>query len=229
MQISVKNQPSQTPKWKQYFLNLSVWTLLASNLLIIILAFLEHWSLFIIMSIYWVQSVGIGIVWFIKLLSLKDFTTTNFDMTEPTRLGTKILVSFFFLFHYGGFHLGYALFLIGFSAEPLATNGKPIELLQIVIGGAIFLVNQLFSFFYNFKSDRAQKPNIGKLMYFPYARIIPMHLTIFAFAFLENKGTASDFSFLLIEFLLLKTLADVVMHIIQLRGFADKPHGIRPS
>ena len=43
-------------------------------------------------------------------------------------------------------------------------------------------------------------------MFYPYARIIPMHLTI-VFGF--NFGGA------LILFLVLKTFADVIMHIVE--------------
>jgi hypothetical protein len=225
MQFSVQNQPNRTVKWKQYFSNPSVWSLIASNLLIIIWALISQWSVFVIMWIYWAQSVGIGIVWFIKLISLKDFTTKDFKISDrpvAPSLSTKIKVSLFFPFHYGLFHLVYAMFLAGFSAS-LAKDGESIESLPIVIGGVIFLANQLFSFFYNIESDRSQKPNIGKLMFFPYSRIFPMHITVMAVPVLRAMGFGVDGSLFLILFLLLKTFADMTMHIRQLQGFADKP------
>ncbi len=224
MQFS-QNQPGPKGKWRQHFSNPSVWTLLASNLLIIIWALIQQWSVFVIMWIYWTQSISIGIVWFIKLISLKDFTTTGFKINDrpvaPTP-STKAQVSFFFPLHYGFFHFIYAMFLTGFSSSA-AKHGKPVEFLPIAIGGAIFLADQLYSFFYNAKSRPSQKPNIGKLMAFPYIRIIPMHITIIAAGFIQEKGFDFGGNLTLIIFLLLKTIADVTMYIKQLEGFSDKP------
>jgi len=44
-------------------------------------------------------------------------------------------------------------------------------------------------------------------MFFPYARIIPMHLTII-FGMLLGKGA-------IVLFLTLKTLADMIMHVLE--------------
>src|SRR3989338_7760044 len=68
-----------------------------------------------------------------------------------------------------------------------------------------FFVNHLFSYFYNRPRD-TKKPNIGALMFYPYARIIPMHFTIFL---------SSSFLGALPVFLILKTFSDAVMHIVE--------------
>lgn len=52
-----------------------------------------------------------------------------------------------------------------------------------------------------------KKQNIGILMFYPYARIFPMHFTICTAAFLGQA--------ILPFFLILKTFADVVMHTIE--------------
>ena len=61
----------------------------------------------------------------------------------------------------------------------------------------------------NIRRDAAGRPNIGTLMSLPYARILPMHLTIvFGGLFFGGIG-----AFLL--FGALKVVADVIMHTIE--------------
>lgn len=201
---------------KYFHSDLSLWALIASNLIVIVWALIEGWSLAIIIWIYWSQSVTIGILWFFKILTLKEFSTKGFHINNrpvaPTP-GTKIQTAVFFLVHYGIFHLVYAIFLLGLCK----TTGKQ----SILYMAGVFLVYQCFSFFYNRKWEGEQKPNIGKMMFFPYARIIPMHLTII-FGKILSKGTFSG-KMTLAFFMLLKTLADVIMHVVEKKGFGDKP------
>ena len=63
-------------------------------------------------------------------------------------------------------------------------------------------------------------------MFFPYARIIPMHLTIiFGCMFIENVSENINNDFLaktpLLLFMVLKTCADAAMHIMERKGFGD--------
>lgn len=201
---------------KYFHSDLSLWALIASNLIVIVWALIEGWSLAIIIWIYWSQSVTIGILWFFKILTLKEFSTKGFHINnrpvEPTPR-TKIQTAVSFLVHYGIFHLVYAIFLLGLCK----TAGKR----SILFMAGVFLVYQCFSFFYNRKWEGEQKPNIGKMMFFPYARIIPMHLTII-FGRILSKGTFSG-KMTLALFMLLKTLADVIMHVVEKKGFGDKP------
>jgi len=84
----------------------------------------------------------------------------------------------------------------------------------------LFLIYQCFSFFYNRKWEDKQKPNIGKMMFFPYARIIPMHLTIL-FGGILSGGTFKG-KMTLALFMLLKTFADIIMHIVETKGFGER-------
>ena len=62
--------------------------------------------------------------------------------------------------------------------------------------------------------DEKKKPNIGRILFFPYARILPMHLTIMFGGSLMNSGwTGAQVA--LIFFLLLKTVADIMMHMME--------------
>jgi hypothetical protein len=177
--------------------------LLLSNIVTICFAVYENWSLMTVLWIYWFQSVFIGLFNFIKIMNLRNFTTDNFEINhrpvEPTN-ATKRFTAFFFLFHYGFFHFVYMIFL-------LENDNVPFGL--ILIPCIFFFVNHLFSFAKNFENDANKKQNIGTAMFFPYARIIPMHLIIvFGLAF---TGSISA----LLIFLILKTIADLIMHQIE--------------
>jgi hypothetical protein len=189
----------------------SLWFLLLSNLITIFFAIKEGWDLLTIMWIYWFQSITIGFFNFIRILQLKEFSTegvrVNRKPVPPTR-ESKIFFAFFFLFHYGLFHLIYMIFLL--SGKLIKTHGNVpsfsfIDWQYIFLTSLFFFLNHLFSYFYNRPKD-TKKQNIGSLMFYPYARIIPMHITILSFGFYFNA---------LPLFLALKTVADLVMHIVE--------------
>ncbi|MBN1268062.1 MAG: hypothetical protein JXB04_00600 [Kiritimatiellae bacterium] len=184
----------------------SAFVLVASNLLTLVVAVIQRWDLGEVMLIYWSQSVIIGIFNFLKMLSLKEFSTAGMKINdrsvEPTP-GVKRQTAWFFLVHYGFFHFGYFVFL--------ATSLKPANLDLVPVTACIagFAGNHLFSFVQNWTRDRAARPNIGTIMFFPYARILPMHLTIVFGLFLVKGPIGLTF------FLLLKTGADLIMHAVE--------------
>jgi hypothetical protein len=181
-------------------------TLTGSNLVTLAMALAENWNAGTLLWVYWGQSVIIGFFNFLRMLSLKQFSTegvkANDKPVDPTP-ETRRSMAFFFLLHYGGFHLVYLIFLVGLAAKGLAN----LEAMGLCL--VAFLVNHAFSYAYNLRSDRRNVRNIGTLMVFPYARILPMHLTIiFGSALPWNRGV-------LLLFLSLKTLADLIMHVIE--------------
>ena len=208
---AVQQAKKPRQKYTYSFTDSSTLFLLASNIITIILAVVQHWSLITILWIYWCQSVIIGVFNFVKILGLKDFSTENVKINErpvsPTT-GTKLFMAFFFAFHYGLFHLAYMIFLLTFSLAQSISYGVLTGIGSIVLAAGIFFVTHLFSYFYNRKRD-TKKQNIGSVMAFPYLRIIPMHLTIIIGSLL---GPAA-----LPFFLVLKTIADLAMHVIEHR------------
>ncbi len=201
----------------------SVYFLILVNVLSIVLALVEKWDFVFIVFLFWAQSVIIGIFQFLKILNLEKFSTKNFKINgmsvSPSKV-VKVFTAFFFLFHYGFFHLGYLIFLVvGFiggktegviSSNSLATINFSFDsttVASLFVAVLFFFLNHLFSFLKNREEDKKKVKNIGAVMFFPYARIIPMHLMIvFGFFFFNN-------SFAVVIFLLLKTVADVLMHI----------------
>ena len=116
----------------------------------------------------------------------------------------------FFLVHYGIFHLCYLLFLMS------GLGRRPPQLWPALLCIGTFLVNHLFSFLHNLERDRSRVRNLGRIMFFPYARILPMHLTILFGAFAAYRVGA------VILFLVLKTVADLIMHSIEHREEAEE-------
>jgi hypothetical protein len=184
----------------------SIWSLLAANIFTLIAAVYLDWSVSSLMLIYWCQSIAIGISYFLRILSLEKFSTENFRINnrpvDPTP-ATKFQVGVFFLFHYGFFHLGYFIFLNFGQDEPLALDNT----YWICI--TAFIINHLWSYRYNRDLDRMGTPNIGTMMFTPYLRIIPMHLTLIF------GGLYIDTQLSLLLFGVLKTLADAGMHLVE--------------
>lgn len=197
------------------FQDWSLWVLLLSNGVTIVLAVTQNWNVLALMWIYWCQNIVIGFFNFLRIRQLKQFSTEGFSINgrpaQPTQ-ETKTYVARFFLLHYGTFHLVYFIFLLVFSLTGMLSNAdgnalNSADLKYILPTALLFLGNHVFSYFYNRPRDTGRQ-KIGTLMFYPYARIIPMHLTIILGAFLGGG---------LLLFLVLKTLADAIMHVVEHR------------
>jgi len=167
--------------------------LILANVVIIIIALALHWNIRDVMWVYWAQSVIIGSITIFRILLMKH-----------------IFAAGFFLVHYGMFHLGYFFFLYYFNDfNEQSTATVPVA--GIVACSLIFLVNHIFSSWHNWKRDMIRKPEPGRMMLIPYIRVIPMHITI---VFGSNYATSTK---TLALFLVLKTIMDVIMHLVEHR------------
>jgi hypothetical protein len=193
----------------------SLWLLLLANGITVLLAVIQNWNVLILMWVYWFQSIVIGFFNFLRIRQLGEFSTAgltiNGQAVEPTEK-TKNRVARFFLLHYGFFHLVYFIFLLVFSQHGMfdGVDGGALssaDLRYIIPTSLLFLGNHVYSYSYNKPRD-AGSQNIGTLMFYPYARIVPMHLTIILGGFLSGG---------LLLFLLLKTFADAIMHVVEHR------------
>lgn len=201
---------------RKLFRDPSTWVLIIANLVVIALAVVQNWSLIDLLWVYWTQSVIIGIINVGRILSLQNYSTEGFKVNGRSVLPTektKKQVAGFFAFHYGFFHLVYAIFLSVFTHQFFNSTIASV-LPYILLAAIIFLVNHLFSYKYNRPRDE-KKQNIGRVMFFPYLRIIPMHITIIAGGALLSKGQADAATGAVVLFLFLKTIADVIMHLVE--------------
>lgn len=205
----------------------SLYAIIGTNALVVVGALWADGGLLYLMWPYWLQSVIIG--WYARrrIRLLVNYSTdgvkVNGRSVAPTP-ETARKASGFFLLHYGGFHLGYAVFLLTFSAMGGDTGAVPVtientgEVVQFDIGrfggldwlwvagtGLGFWWSHRASHLEHVASDLAGRPNLGTLMFMPYGRIIPMHLTIIFGAILGGSGA-------ILLFGALKTAVDVGMH-----------------
>ncbi len=189
----------------------SALSLVLSNIFTIIVAVIEQWNLSKLLWIYWGQSVVIGYFNWRKIRCLKEFSTDGLKINDQPLPATKVSqgrVANLFALHYGGFHVCYFVFL--FIEK---TDVSQLEILSAATCLSVFIFNHWFSFRQNLEKYIAHRPNLGTVMSFPYARILPMHLTILVGSFFEERSTET-----LILFLGLKTLADLAMHLVEHAG-----------
>ena len=200
-----------------------------ANLVTIAVAFFDG-SLLLLLWPYWLQSLIIGYYAQRRIRLLQRFSTTglkiNDQSVDPTP-ATRRRTANFFVLHYGLFHLVYFFFLWTFTST--ADSGGMISVLmrntgrvnQVAVGrvGGIdlliivalalgFLWTHRASFREHVAADLEGTPNLGTLMFMPYVRIIPMHLTIILGVIIGARGG-------IIIFGALKTVADVLMHKIE--------------
>lgn len=189
----------------------SFWLLLLANLFCLYYYTRHPEGFKTIVWIYWLQSVFIGLFNFLDLLTVKNPETTSMTINgQPVNKSwkTKGCAAFFFLFHYQFFHLVYAIFLLTIIKGKLDILFLQLALLVIVFEGVL-------SFIRNKKMQQDNPVNFGRLFFLPYLRIIPMHLMILAPAFLGISN--------ILVFLVLKTLADIGMHILTRKIYEKNP------
>lgn len=198
---------------KTSFFDSSLLTLFVANIITVIATLHGEWQLSTILFIYWVQSVTIGFFNAKRMSALDNFSTKFIQMNgKPvpnTDLGKKALISFFIL-HYGIFHFVYFLFLVIFSIM------RGIDFLGVLVASTIFIFNHFYSYKLHLEEDKQKARHIVGVMFHPYVRIIPMHLTIIlAFMFSGTTG--------LLIFMTLKTVADLISHFIEHLDWTVKP------
>lgn len=146
----------------------------------------------------------IGVFNFIDMLTLKHFKENDLKLKEEGSASKPYpkegCLPWFFLVHYGIFHLVYFVFLT------TLIDTKKLDFRFIELSFFIILAACLSNFVQNKIRNRREDVNIGAMFIMPYARVIPMHLMIILPAFFHISGA--------MIFLVLKMLADVIMHFV---------------
>jgi hypothetical protein len=193
--------------------DLSLLPLLISNGLAIWWAARDHLSLQTVMMIYWSQSVAIGAVNVLRILALRDYSTDDFRVGGPLSpsFGAKLKVAGFFTLHYGFFHVVYLVFILAAMTRGRVDVNVPF----VLYGAALFAGTDLAALALHWNAETRGR-DIGKVMFAPYLRIVPMHLAIIFGGFVNyHPGLTLGL------FQGLKTVADMFAHLVQHRRPAE--------
>ncbi len=201
-------QSSMTPPIRS-----SARTLILANVVTLFAALLFRWEVAWLFWPYWIQSVIIGAYARKRMLDLARFSTEGFTSNGqpvPENEQGKRSTANFFVLHYGGFHLGYLVFLL---AEHRVSG--LVNMLILFACGISFVLSQRSTYAMQHAADLRGQPNLGRLMFMPYVRILPMHLGI-----IFGSGLGGGV-FVLVLFTALKTLSDIALDLFD-RKDAEK-------
>lgn len=184
------------------FANIDVGLLvtLATNVYLIWEYVQNNASINTIMLLFYVQSVLIGVFNALDMFTVNTTSANEIsDTPEPPR-SSKGCAGLFFMVHYGGFHFVYLFFL------PQIINFSHINWPLFKLALVLLLLGCVINFVQDKVRNRTQSANLLAMFFMPYARVVPMHLTILAPQFLHISAP--------LLFLSLKTVADVITYLI---------------
>lgn len=196
---------------RPWWTDLSFWSLLLANVFVLGLTLWQHIPLAIVLLTFWSQSVIIGFFNFVRIVCMNNFSATSYATGTPqvkiqkTRLREKWLLAGLFAVHYGFFHVLYFIFLILYYH----TYAANVSLLPLCIFAAVFFLNHLFSFLYNYR-ELTDYGDAGLIFFSPYIRIVPMHLTVMLFVFFGEL--------MLVPFMIIKAAVDLFGHVVKKSG-----------
>jgi hypothetical protein len=202
--------------WKRVLIDPSFWILLIANAYLVYKYEQDPDIFSTLVWLYWSQSMLYGLFTCLTILTTKMPVIPRKEQTdeEPEVMfnGKKTpldATAFFFLGHYGFFHLVYFFFLIGMTKLSL------IDWTFFKYYLAVFFVSQAVSFIQHKFQRQAIEEDFGKVLVRPYLRVIPMHLCILIPAFMSITS--------LTVFLVLKVVADVFMYVLTSSHYKRDP------
>ncbi len=189
----------------------SFWSIIAANVIAVVWAVIDDWSLLVLIPIYWFQSLVIGFFWFLKICNLKDFQVPgreDLSMEEAFSIRSQTAAVFMFF---------YLLFL-GIPGMVMLTGLTSENRWSILIMAGVFFISHSLSFSKTSTWISAKRPD-HDIVFFPFVRIIPMYVPLMVAA--TGLGQKAP----LVVFLVLKTWIDAAMHAVEHRHFSDWSHG----
>jgi hypothetical protein len=228
--------PVEPARASGFFLYLPIIILLISNLIPLLGVLYWGWDTFVLLMLYWLETLVIAFWTLIRILIAGDFAR-NF----VGEVIGRVFMFCFFLVHAGGFMAGHFLFLWAFYAgdwgskiqvsqdffalaprefwnKMVLANGLLIPLAISFIGRGIAFVVEMakLPLWTHLVSEGPTQTKNGALVGGLYVRIVIMHLVILGGAALAQKyGALAPLILLIIA----KTVVDIALFIrIDLKG-----------
>jgi hypothetical protein len=192
----------------------AVVALVAANLVPLVGVLFLGWSVWTILTVYWLEN---GIVGFYNVLK----------MAVVPGIGKLGMIPFFIV-HYGMFWLVHGIFvqtlpgLTGFGTAVGTARSTGVDLSSVILAGIGLFISHGVSFVFNFLRRGEQlRTSATELMFAPYRRVVILHLTILFGALavaafgarllplviLVSRKTATDLGFHLREHRTIETAA----------------------
>jgi hypothetical protein len=194
---------------------LSAFALIAANLVPIVGVLTHHWTVYVVLLLYWSENVVVGLFNVLRMASA--------DPQEPILWAGKLIIIPFFIVHYGMFTFVHGMFILALFGGPQANLARAINvagLVQAVRGAGIgyailfLFLSHGFSFFHNYiGSGEYRRVNLMQLMAQPYARIVVLHLTTLLGGFAATAAGAPLIA--VVVLVLLKTAVDLRAHLAE--------------
>ena len=227
----ISNKPDNNLQSSNRALLVSTSYLIIINLIFVPIIFYQQLNPFMMIFLYWMESIIIGFFNIFKMILAGMFDQDrNFYLAG---LLGAIGLTLFFIIHFGGFNAGHFVFLLVFSMinsgaenelqlawdnflhafSPLGIASSKQLLFSPFFAVLLLFSSHLLSFIINFlKPAKFYKQQVTELMFIPYKRVIVMHITIIASAFALVYYMDLGLVFIVI-LSVLKTSVDVFSHI----------------
>jgi hypothetical protein len=101
--------------------------------------------------------------------------------------------------------------------------------MYFLLSTGMFFISYLIEFINSRKEQTDELPNIGAIMFAPYARIIPMHLTIIFGGFIGAAGSffSTNTNVAVITlFIGIKTVVDLITHSIDYKKLKKQAEAV---
>ncbi len=222
--------PGPQPGWRITSSVATVLLLLLFNLLPLVGVLFLGWDLLLILLMYWLESGVVGIINIAKIARAEGASDASGRKVNgrPAAPSKAILIPFFVL-HYGIFWVVHGAFVLllpliagvaslidvpGRPAGPVgpAFGGSAVTGPNLLLGLAGLVLVHVVSYFYNYigRGEYLTATPVGQ-MFAPYARVVVLHVTILAGAFLVFS--VGQPVLLLALMVGLKTVIDLLLHL----------------
>lgn len=180
------------------------WSLLISNLVTIVFALAEHWSVINVLIVFWVQCVLIGIFNLLRMLNVSNKAIEDVTVQDPEQpanpgsaIMAKVVFIIFFVMCYWAFLGGTLGGMVSLYFAHKITG--EIHIGSIAISALLFAANHAYSYLKNREADK--EASISILFFYPFLRIIPMQAITYASLIFPQAALA--------VFLIAKTFVDL--------------------